>query len=224
MDKAVRTLAQRLGYQFDTPSLASEALAHRSAPRASNERLEFLGDAVINLAVAEALLRGGPELEEGDLTRMRASLVNREALFGLARELELGTLLTLGSGEQRTGAFQRHSILADALEAVIGAVFLDGGYLAARAVVRRLYGERLERLPDPRSVMDAKTRLQEALQGRGLALPEYSVTRTGGPAHAPLFAAECRVGALDLSTTGNGTTRRAAEQAAAAAMLERIAG
>lgn len=222
MSNAVRTLQTRLGYIFKNPELATEALAHRSARRASNERLEFLGDAVVNLVIAEALFGLRPDLEEGDLTRMRASLVMRDTLADLARGLEIGALLALGPGEQRSGAFQRHSILGDALEAVLGAVFIDGGYPAASAVIRRLYRQRLESLPDPASLKDAKTHLQELLQARGLALPAYAIVETSGPEHARRFAAECQVAELDLVGTGTGTTRRGAEQAAAAAVLDML--
>jgi ribonuclease III len=220
MTNAVRTLEKRLGYSFKDPALAAEALAHRSARCTSNERLEFLGDAVVNLVIAEALFELRPDLEEGDLTRMRASLVMRDALAVMARKLQIGSLLTLGPGEQRSGAFQRHSILGDALEAVLGAVFLDGGYGSACTVIRRLYAGRLENLPDPGSLKDAKTYLQELLQARGLALPTYAIVETSGPEHARRFAAECQVPELGLVGTGTGTTRRSAEQAAAAALLE----
>lgn len=222
MSNAVQTLQKRLGYSFKNPGLAAEALAHRSARCTSNERLEFLGDAVVNLVIAEALLELRPDLEEGDLTRMRASLVMRDALAALARKLELGALLTLGAGEQRNGVFQRRSILGDALEAVLGAVFLDGGYAEAKAVIRRLFARRLESLPDPGSLKDAKTYLQELLQARGLALPVYALVETTGPEHARRFAAECQVAELGLVGTGAGTTRRGAEQAAAASVLEML--
>lgn len=223
MNSAVEALAKRLGYQFSSLSLAAEALSHRSAKHPSNERLEFLGDAVLNLTIAEMLFERRPDLEEGDLTRMRASLVNGDALFELARELDLGPLLSLGSGEQRSGAFQRRSILSDALEAVIGAVFLDGGYAAARSIVHRLFGDRFEKLPDLNSLRDAKTQLQETLQAEGRALPEYEIVETSGPEHAPRFAAECRVPELGLVATGGGSTRRGAEQAAAAVLLALLA-
>jgi len=216
-------LESRLGHRFSEPQLAAAALTHRSARGPSNERLEFLGDAVLGLAIAEALYESRPGLEEGDLTRMRASLVNRESLAAVARSMDLGSIVELGSDEKRNGAFQRHSILADALEAAIGAVFLDGGYAAARAAVRRLFAERLDELPEPERLKDPKTRLQEVLQARGLPLPEYCIVAAGGPEHAREFQAECRVAALELAGTGSGRSRRRAEQAAAAAVLEALA-
>lgn len=215
-------LEKRLGYRFAQPALAAAALTHRSAAGNSNERLEFVGDAVLGLAVAEALYAQCPALEEGDLTRMRAHLVNRESLAQLARALDLGALLVMGPGEQRSGGFQRRSVLEDALEAALGAVFLDGGYAAARGVVQRLFAERLASLPDPASLKDAKTRLQEALQARGLALPDYRLVVTAGPDHAREFTAECRIAALALSGQGSGRSRRQAEQAAAAQALAKL--
>ncbi|MGH8272365.1 MAG: ribonuclease III [Gammaproteobacteria bacterium] len=215
-------LGKRLGHRFGDPALATAALTHRSAAGESNERLEFLGDAVIALAIAEWLYEYKPDLEEGDLTRMRASLVNRDTLAALARELDLGALLELGGGERRAGGFQRRSILEDAFEAVIGAVFVDGGYADARAALRRIFASRLDALPDPESLKDAKTRLQERLQARGLALPDYAVLVAGGPEHARRFEAECRVDALSVIGKGSGTNKRRAEQAAAAAALEQL--
>lgn len=220
-DSAVE-LEARLHYRFSDPALAAAALTHRSAAGTSNERLEFVGDAVLGLTVAEALYEQCPALEEGDLTRMRAHLVNREALAQLARALDLGALLAMGPGEQRSGGFQRRSTLEDALEAVLGAVFVDGGYGAARRVVRGLFAERLAVLPDPASLKDAKTRLQEALQARALALPEYRLVVTAGPEHAREFTAECRIGSLGLSTRGCGRTRRQAEQEAATHALAKL--
>jgi len=217
-----RELEQRLGHHFAEPGLAEAALTHRSARGPSNERLEFLGDAVLGLVIAEALYELRPELEEGDLTRMRASLVNRESLASVARAIDLGAALELGTGEKRSGGFQRRSILEDALEAAIGAVFSDGGYPAARDAVRRLFAERLEQLPHPDELKDPKTRLQEVLQGRGLPLPDYRIVAAGGPEHAREFQAECRVEELGLAGSGTGRSRRRAEQAAAAAVLERM--
>ncbi len=218
----VAELGKRLGYRFDDPALATAALTHRSAAGESNERLEFLGDAVIALAVAEWLYENKPGLEEGDLTRMRASLVNRDSLAARARELDLGALLELGSGERRSGGFQRRSILEDAFEAVIGAVFVDGGYTDARAVLRRIFAARFDALPDPELLKDPKTRLQERMQARGLALPDYAVIATGGSEHARLFEAECRIAELSLIGRGGGTNKRRAEQAAAAAALAQL--
>lgn len=217
-----RDLEQRIGHRFARPELAAAALTHRSARGPSNERLEFLGDAVLGLAIAEALYARKPDLPEGDLTRMRASLVNRESLAAVARSIDLGKILELGSGEKRSGGFQRRSILEDALEAVIGAVFMDAGYAAAKSTVERLFGERLAALPHPEALKDPKTRLQEVLQGRGLALPEYRIVGAGGPEHERHFTAECRVPELDLLRSGTGRSRRRAEQAAAAQLLEAL--
>ncbi len=215
-------LERRLEYKFKDPARAEQALRHRSAGGFHNERLEFLGDAMIGLAVAEMLYRGFPELNEGDLTRVRATLVNGRALASMARELELGELLTMGAGEQRGGGFQRRSTLADVFEAVVGAVFLDAGYGATFELVARLFAPHIEALPDPESLKDPKTRLQEALQGRGLALPEYRIVDSSGPDHARSFRAECSVNELSIMETGEGTSRRTAEQAAAAAVLKQL--
>jgi ribonuclease-3 len=222
---AAALLGERLGYRFEDSALAATALVHRSAGRgASNERLEFLGDAVIALAVAECLFERDPELAEGDLTRMRASLVNRKTLAGLAGELRLGELLELGAGERRSGGGRRHSILEDAFEAAMGAVFLDGGYTRAREVVRRLFAERLKQLPDAESLKDAKTRLQERLQARGLALPDYALVAAQGPEHARRFEAACRIAALELIGRGEGRSKREAEQSAAKSALAQLDG
>jgi len=215
-------LERRLGYEFKDPARAEQALRHRSAGGVHNERLEFLGDAMIGLAVAEMLYRGFPELNEGDLTRVRATLVNGRALATMSRELELGELLTMGAGEQRGGGFQRRSTMADVFEAVIGAIFLDAGYAATFELLERLFAPHIEALPDPESLKDPKTRLQEALQGRSLALPEYRIVDSSGPDHARSFRAECRVDELSIMETGQGTSRRAAEQAAAAAVLKKL--
>ncbi|MGH8274981.1 MAG: ribonuclease III [Gammaproteobacteria bacterium] len=211
-----------MGYCFDDPGLAAEALVHRSAGGQSNERLEFLGDAVIALAVAEWLYNEKPELAEGDLTRMRASLVNRDTLSGLADELELSDLLELGGGERRNGGSRRRSILEDTFEAVIGAVFLDGGFAQTRRVVQGLFADRFDKLPDAESLKDPKTRLQERLQARGFDLPQYVLVATQGPEHARHFEIECRVGALALHAKGQGPSKRRAEQAAAAAALVQL--
>lgn len=203
--------------------MAGQALTHRSAGPVHNERLEFLGDAAIGLAVADMLYEKWPDLAEGDLTRMRASLVNSESLARLARDLGLDELIKMGVGEQHGGGFQRRSTLEDVFEAVIGAVFLDGGYPAAREVLARLAAAPLSALPDPELLKDPKTRLQEILQARGLGLPEYRLTDSTGPDHARQFAAECRVAALNLAGRGSGTSRRRAEQAAADEVLSRLA-
>ncbi|MGH8127517.1 MAG: ribonuclease III [Gammaproteobacteria bacterium] len=216
-------LGKRLGYRFAESGTAEQALTHRSAGPVHNERLEFLGDAAIGLAVADMLYTEWPDLAEGDLTRMRSSLVNSEALARLARTLDLGELIMMGVGEQHGGGFQRRSTLEDVFEAVIGAVFVDGGYDAAREVLGRLFAEPLNDLPDPELLKDPKTRLQEVLQARSIALPEYCLTASSGPDHAREFSAECRIEAMHLTGCGRGSSRRRAEQAAADDVLSRLA-
>jgi ribonuclease-3 len=212
----------RIGYRFRDASLLERALTHRSFGAVHNERLEFLGDGVLNCAVAAELYRRFPALPEGELSRLRAHFVNQQTLAALAARLELGTELKLGEGELRSGGAQRPSILADAVEALLGAVFLDGGFDAACGVVGRLYAGLLEQA-DPQVLgKDAKTRLQEWLQARRLALPLYAVIATRGEAHAQTFEIECRVPVLDVRTTGSGPSRRSAEQAAASAAYEQV--
>ena len=205
----------RLGYTFRRPALLAQALTHRSHGALHNERLEFVGDAVLNCAVALVLYERFPDIAEGDLSRARANLVNRETLARLARDFGFGSEIRLGEGEQRTGGHDRPSILADALEAVIGAVFLDGGSDAARGVIDTVFADVL-RSADPATLgKDPKTRLQEWLQGRRLPVPDYVVVAVGGEAHAQTFAVECRIPALGVVARGEGGSRRAAEQAAA---------
>ena len=218
-------LPTRLRYDFRQPALLRQALTHRSFGVPHNERLEFIGDAVLNCVVALALYERFPQLPEGELSRARASLVNRDALAHLARRLDLGAEIRLGEGEQKNGGADRSSIIADALEAVIGAVFIDGGFVAARAAVDEVFAEVL-RDADPALLgKDPKTRLQEWLQARKLPVPDYVVTATSGEAHAQQFDVDCRIDALALVTRGRGTSRRAAEQdAAAQAYLQAVAG
>jgi ribonuclease-3 len=208
-------LLQRLGHAFQQPRLLRQALTHRSFGTPHNERLEFLGDAVLNCAVAAALYQRFPGLPEGNLSRLRAALVNQDSLGALAQELDLGTHLKLGEGELKSGGFRRPSILADALEAILGAVYLDAGFEAASDLVRRLFDARLQAL-DPKSVgKDPKTLLQEMLQRRRLPLPRYSVLRVEGEAHEQQFHVECLIPELSIRTVGDGPSRRAAEQSAA---------
>ena len=195
-------LLQALGRHFTDESLLDLALTHRSADGRNNERLEFLGDALINACVAEALYRQHTDLEEGDLSRLRANLVNQEALAEVARELDLGAYLTLGPGELKSGGYRRASILADALEALVGAVFLDAGFAAARDVVLRLMETRLATPPPTDSLKDAKTRLQEVLQARELPLPVYAVESVRGEPHRQTFRVSCSVPVLDVRTEG----------------------
>jgi ribonuclease-3 len=219
MDESLRA---RLGYAFRNPDLLRTALTHRSYGASHNERLEFVGDAVLNCVVGAVLYDRFSSLAEGDLSRVRAALVNQETLARVARNIALGSEVRLGEGEHRSGGSDRPSILADALEAVFGAVFVDGGYDAARGVVERCYGDMLARA-DPASLgKDPKTRLQEWLQGRRMAVPEYVVIETSGEAHAQVFDVECRIPALDLVAIGRGGSRRAAEQAAADGALASI--
>lgn len=222
MSLTTEALAKSVGYQFKDPRLLDIAVTHRSAGSGNNERLEFLGDAVLGQVVAEWLYRSFPESDEGQLSRLRASLVKREALAGIARELALGDFLRLGSGELKSGGFRRDSILADALEAVFGAVLVDGGFEACRDCIHRLYAQRFENISVVDELKDPKTRLQEYLQSRQLALPEYEMVRVTGKAHNQLFDVECRVAALDLVCMGQGSSRRKAEQAAAVRMLEQF--
>jgi len=192
-----------------------QALTHRSYGTPHNERLEFIGDAVLNCVIAEALFERFPMSSEGELSRVRANLVNRDTLARLAREMSLASEILLGDGESRSGGAQRPSILANALEAVFGAVFLDGGYEAARNAILRIYAAVWRDLDPAALAKDAKTRLQEWLQARRMPVPEYAVTALAGEAHAQTFTVECRVPALGIAATGSGSSRRVAEQAAA---------
>jgi ribonuclease-3 len=218
------TLLDRLGYAFRDAALLRQALTHRSYGTPHNERLEFVGDAVLNCVIARALYERFPAVAEGDLSRARAGLVNQDTLARVARRLQLGEAVRLGEGELRSGGSDRASILADALEALFGATFVDGGYDAARAAVEAAYADVL-READPASLSkDPKTRLQELLQARRIAVPDYAVVATHGEAHAQSFDVECRIAALGVVSTGTGSSRRAAEQAAAAAALLEVAG
>jgi ribonuclease-3 len=215
-------LERRLGYSFANPALASQALTHRSFGTPHNERLEFLGDGLLNCAVAILLYERFPDLPEGDLSRLRAALVNQAALSGVALGLGLGDRLRLGEGELKSGGFRRPSILADALEALLGAVFLDGGFDAGKGAVAQLLADRLERAEGLPVAKDPKTALQEHLQARRLALPRYAVLKTEGEAHDQTFTVECRVDDLGIVAQGKGASRRAAEQAAAIALLAQL--
>jgi ribonuclease-3 len=214
-------LIAALDYTFRDPGLRERALSHRSVGAYNNERLEFLGDGLVNLLVAEMLYAHFPKADEGELTRWRARLVSEPALAVIARELELGDQLRLGPGELKSGGFRRDSILADALEALIAAIYLDGGWETCRRLVRALFEHRLQDAANAQD-KDPKTRLQELVQGRGFALPVYELINTSGADHAKIFDVRCTLAALDLHTEGRGGSRRAAEQAAAAAALARI--
>lgn len=219
MEKAARWLKASLGYEFEDPELLRRALTHRSAPGASNERLEFLGDAVLDTVVSEFVFRAQPTSDEGDLSRLRASLVRDKSLAKLAVELGIGEHVILGSGEKKSGGHARESILADAVEAIIGAVYLDAGFEAAHKLVERAFGHRLVDLPDPRALRDPKTRLQEWLQARAQPLPAYDLVDVSGKAHRQVFEIRCSVEGLGRATSGTGSSRRSAEQRAARAML-----
>lgn len=212
-------LAQALGIEFTESELLVMALRHRSAGNLNNERLEFLGDAILNLVIADRLYALHPDAAEGALSRWRASVVREETLAEVARRLNLGDYLVLGSGELKSGGFRRDSILADALEAMIGAVYLDQGFDVAKAMVERLFMPRLENLPDAASLKDPKTRLQEFLQSAKFELPVYEVTDVRGQAHKQVFEVTCRLAHTDLTSLGRGSSRRKAEQAAAERML-----
>jgi len=208
-------------HSFRNPDLAVLALTHRSAGRPNNERLEFLGDALLGVTVAELLFEAHPNASEGELSRLRAQLVNGQALAVIARELELGDILKLGPGELKSGGYRRDSILADAFEALVAAVYLDDGYDACRQVVRRLFMPRVAEIK--RSSKDAKTRLQEWLQGRGLPLPVYELTDSYGEDHAKIFDVSCSIDEPEpIRVEGRGGSRRAAEQDAAEAVLRRL--
>jgi ribonuclease III len=215
-------LQQRIGYRFARPELLAQALTHRSHSNPHNERIEFLGDSVLNCVIAADLFQRFGNLREGELSRLRASLVRQEALHQVAQALGLGDHLRLGEGELKSGGFARPSILADAFEALIGAIFLDGGFTAAQAAIRRLYAPLLTDL-DPNSLgKDPKTLLQELLQARKIALPLYSVIATQGAAHSQTFEIECLIPALSVRTTGSGSSRRMAEQEAALRAFEQL--
>ena len=215
-------LEKRLGHQFADPRLLEQALTHRSRGADNNERLEFLGDGVLGCAMADELYARFPQLSEGKLTRLRASLVREEALAEVAKTLGLGAFLRLGEGELAAGPEPRPSILADALEALLGAVFLDAGYDAARKTVLAAFAPLIERLDPERPAKDAKTRLQEVLQAKHRRLPQYEVVAVTGEAHRQAFVVECSVAELDLRAKGSGTSRQRAEQQAAKAMLEKL--
>jgi ribonuclease-3 len=208
-------LSNRLTYSFVNTNLLAQALTHRSYSAQNNERLEFLGDGALNFMIANQLYQRFPTLAEGDLSRLRAQLVKESTLSEIALSLDLGDALKLGEGELKSAGWRRPSILADALEALIGAVYLDGGFAAAEALVLQLYANKLNTI-DPKVIdKDAKSLLQELLQGKKIAVPEYTVTHLEGEAHAQVFIVECWIKKLNIRTVGEGTSRRIAEQQAA---------
>ena len=219
-DETLNWVNRSFGYVFARPELCYAALTHRSAGAQHNERLEFLGDSVLNCSVAKLLFEAHPDADEGALSRLRATLVSGETLAQVAQGLGLGEYLRLGPGELKSGGFRRASILADSLEAILGAMFLDSGFDSTAAVVGRLMASRLATLPAADLLKDPKTRLQEILQGRGLALPVYTLTAVAGDAHAQSFTVSCEVPVLGLAAVGEGASRRRAEQLSATKLLE----
>ena len=222
MDSRLEALQERSGYRFSRPELLRRALTHRSFGADHNERLEFLGDAVLSVAISSLLFERFSGSDEGDLTRVRAHLVREDSLHRVALALGLPEVLRLSEGEARGGGAQRPSILADALEALIGATFVDGGFNQAQALVTRLFGETITGATADRWRKDAKTELQEWLQARHLPVPGYRITATTGQAHAQTFEVACEIASLDWVGSGSGRSRRLAEQAAAQALLDRI--
>ena len=221
-DPRLLALQQRLGHRFASPALLARALTHRSFSTEHNERLEFLGDAVLATAVSSLLYERFAASDEGALSRMRAHLVREDSLYRVAQAVGLPELLRVSEGEARGGLAQRPSLLADALEAVIGAVHLDGGYAAASEAVRRLFGELLQGAETDTWIKDAKTELQEWLQARRLPIPQYRIVATRGQAHAKTFVVECSVPSLSLAESGEGLKRQDAEKEAARRILEQL--
>lgn len=219
---ALPVLQTRISYSFTQPALLQQALTHRSFSATNNERLEFLGDSVLNFIIAHQLFNLFPHLPEGDLSRLRAKLVREASLAEIAADLHLGDALKLGEGELKSAGWRRPSILADALEAIVGAVYLDGGFDAAQQVVAFLYRDKLQTI-DPKAIdKDAKSQLQEYLQSKKMDLPEYQVVSIEGEAHAQTFTVQCFIKKLKLTTTGVGTSRRVAEQQAAKLAMDEI--
>jgi len=224
LDSAEKWLYTHFAYEFEDASLLQRALTHRSAAGRNNERLEFLGDAVLDFVVSDMVFRRYPDADEGELSRLRASLVRDTTLAEIASSIGLGDHLILGGGELKSGGYRRASILADAVEAIFGAIFLDRGFPAADQAIRRMLGERVRNLPSVDELKDPKTRLQEALQARGHGLPEYATQSVSGQAHRQVFDVTCAVPALELVTEGRGSSRRDAEQSAAEDMLKSLEG
>lgn len=221
IDKLKR-LEKKLGYTFQDEDLLKRAITHRSAASKHNERLEFLGDSILSLVIAEALYHGFPDISEGDMSRMRATLVREKTLAELAREFELGEYLILGPGELKSGGFRRESILADTVEAIIGAIYLDSDMDSIRRLLLAWYAERLDSIRPGAEQKDPKTRLQELLQGRRKPLPSYAVIKVKGEAHNQEFTVQCEIDGLEAAVIGVGSSRRKAEQAAAERALEQL--
>jgi len=215
-------LEKAIDYKFNNISLLKDAVTHRSAGANNNERLEFLGDSILNFVIAADLFERYPKSSEGDLSRLRASLVNKEGLYIVSQELKLGDYLILGSGELKSGGYRRNSILADTVEAVFGAVYIDNGFDCCRTLILQLYHYQLENIPDADSLKDPKTRLQELLQSRKFGLPEYEVVDIVGKAHNQQFSVSCKIDKLDLLTQGKASNRRKAEQQAAEKIISLV--
>lgn len=215
-------LSRKLGYQFKNLELLKLALTHRSSEEANNERLEFLGDSIVNFVVAEALFLQFPNAQEGNLSRWRATLINRDSLGDMARHFEVGRYLRLGPGELKSGGHERQSILSCAMEAIIGAIYLDGGFHAVQERIMKWYESALEAISYTKNGKDPKTQLQEYLQSRHMSLPVYTVTLVEGEAHQQSFVVECYVEDVKEKAEGKGTSRRRAEQDAAQNMLGKI--
>lgn len=215
-------LAKKLNYEFTNKALFQEALTHRSVSSRNNERLEFLGDGALNFVIASEIYRLKPDYQEGQLSRLRANLVRGVTLSEIAREIGLGDYIKLGTGELKSGGFDRDSILADAVEALLGAVYLDGGFEHVQQVVCFLFNDRLANLPADEPLKDAKTRLQEYLQARKLPVPEYELLETNGEAHKREFVVSAKIEKLKLTAKATGSSRRRAEQAAATIALRKL--
>lgn len=219
MKRAESWLYKTLHYRFEDPGLFTQALTHRSAGGPNNERLEFLGDAVLDFVISDAVYKARPQASEGDLSKLRSSLVKDTTLAAIAADIDLGEHLVLGSGEKKTGGHRRESILADALEALFGAVFLDSGFRSAKDMIDHVFTDRLDALPDADELRDPKTRLQELMQARKMSLPDYDLVSVRGKAHMQVFEVTCTISETSSVTRGESTTRRRAEQKAAADML-----
>ncbi|NUY57119.1 ribonuclease III [Salinivibrio sp. MA351] len=222
MTKLTDKLQREIGYQFSSAALLELALTHRSANGTHNERLEFLGDSILSFVIAEDLYHRFPKVDEGDMSRMRATLVRGNTLAEIGREFSLGEVMRLGPGELKSGGFRRDSILADAVEALIGAIFLDSDINRVRDIILQWYQQRLETIEPGVSQKDPKTRLQELLQGKRKPLPSYTVMKVKGEAHNQEFTVECQISGLERSVIGKGSSRRKAEQAAAELALQKL--
>ena len=219
---AIDALLKKLEYSFSNTALLNEALTHRSYAAKNNERLEFLGDGILNFVIADELFKLYPDVQEGDLSRLRASLVNRESLAEIANQLKLGDVIQLGSGELKSGGFRRPSILADTVESILGAVYNDGGFDCCRDLIVRLYASKLASPTDLQSLKDPKTQLQELLQSRRYGLPDYQVVNITGRAHAQIFHVKCFIEQMNIEVKGEGKSRRKAEQMAAEKAIEQV--